>query len=114
MIFIRTINSQNSVIDEFALINPKITQKSDKMSYINGGEGCLSVEDTKYKGNVSRHNSIKVEAIDFMTDRLIEIDARGFTAIVLQHEIDHLNGIMFFDRINKMDPNYIPKDAIKI
>jgi peptide deformylase len=114
LVYVRAINSQNIVIDEFALINPKITFKSDKTCYIEGGEGCLSVDDDKYKGNVSRHHVIKVEAIDFFTDRLVEIEAKGFTSIVLQHEIDHLHGIMFFDRINKLDSNYVPKNAIKI
>ncbi len=114
LIYVRSLNHENIVIDEFALINPKITWKSKKMAFIDGGEGCLSVDKNVYEGNVTRHYSIKIEAIDYFTDRLIEIEAKGFTAVILQHEIDHLNGILFFDRINKMNPNYIPTDAVKI
>lgn len=115
MLYVRPIDSHRVLMDEFALVNPKYISKSEKKSYLHGGESCLSVEDeTIYKGNVIRHHNIKIEGLDFFTDRIIEIEAKGFTSIVLQHEMDHLNGIMFYDRINKLAPKHIPKGAIKI
>lgn len=67
-------------------------------------EGCLSVPD--YTGNVKRYNWIKVEAED-INGNTIEFDTEGFEAVVIQHEIDHLDGKLFIDRISS------PKDLFK-
>ncbi len=106
MMYIRIENNQGFEPEEFALINPKIVESSDKKTALSTGEGCLSV-DYDVPGYVVRSNSVKIIAIDHFTDREVEIEAFGLTAIVLQHEMDHLSGIMFYDRINKLTPNKV-------
>ena len=73
-------------------------------AYIDAGEGCLSV-DEEHPGHVIRHFKITVEAFDAKSHQNIVITARGYDAIVLQHEIDHLDGILFYDRIDKVHPD---------
>ena len=85
------------------LINPKVLVESVKMAYLEGGEGCLSV-DNPHEGYVYRHFKIVVEAFDAKQLKKTTITARGYEAIVLQHELDHLNGVLFYDHIDKKDP----------
>lgn len=87
----------------YKLVNPRIVRSSVKKCFLSGGEGCLSV-DENHKGRVYRDFKIVVQAYDASAKRDIEITARGYDAIVLQHEIDHLNGILFYDHIDKIDP----------
>lgn len=103
----------NSVFVDHRLINPKIILESVKEVYLAGGEGCLSV-DKEHQGYVYRHNKIQVKAFNVKTMKEEIITARGFEAIVLQHEIDHLSGILFYDHINKKDPFMVKEDAIRI
>ena len=88
---------------EYELVNPKITTNSIKKAFLQGGEGCLSVDDV-HEGYVYRDFKIVVEAYDNLQGKKIHITARGYDAIVLQHEIDHLNGILFYDHIDPKDP----------
>lgn len=88
---------------EFMLANPRIVSASVQKAYLKGGEGCLSVEE-EHEGYVVRSARVKVRAYDLIRDREIEIRARGYLAIVLQHEIDHFSGILFYDRISEKDP----------
>lgn len=90
-------------IIKYALVNPVIISSSVQASYLKNGEGCLSVEGI-HEGIVPRHARIKVKAYDALKNETVEIRARGYVAIVLQHEIDHLTGILFYDRIQKEDP----------
>lgn len=78
--------------EEHILINPKILSKK---GYSVHTEGCLSVPDTVKK--VRRSNEIKISART-MEDTEVVIEASGWMARVIQHEIDHLNGILFTDR----------------
>ena len=87
----------------YKLANPRIVRSSIKKCYLSGGEGCLSVDET-HKGRVYRDFKIVVQAYDADAKREIEITARGYDAIVLQHEIDHLNGVLFYDHIDKINP----------
>ena len=96
-----------------ALVNPKITVSSVKKSYLASGEGCLSVDDD-HPGKVYRSYRITVEAYDGLKKEKVTIKAEGFEAIVLQHEIDHLNGILFYDRIDKNDPDKVIPGAVAI
>ncbi|RRC94320.1 peptide deformylase [Erysipelotrichaceae bacterium OH741_COT-311] len=96
---------------EYALINPRIVSSSIQQIALKSGEGCLSVEDP-HPGYVYRSARIKIDAWDYLTKKQVQIKARNFLAIVLQHEMDHLNGILFYDHINKEDPFEIKKDAI--
>ena len=89
---------------EYELVNPKIIETSVRKCALANGEGCLSV-DAEHKGLSHRYYKIKMEAYDALTDQEIIITARGYDAIVLQHEYDHLDGIFFYDRIDPKKPD---------
>jgi peptide deformylase len=93
----------NKKEEKYLIANPKIIAESMMYAYITDGEGCLSVE-TEHKGVVQRRDRIVVDAFDLISQKPIHIDAQGILAICLQHEIDHLNGILFYDRINHNQP----------
>ena len=93
----------------YQLINPKIISHSVEMAYLNGGEGCLSV-DEQIDGNVVRYARVTIRAFD-MDGNQVKIRFKDYPAIVVQHEIDHINGIMFYDHINKDQPFYVPENA---
>lgn len=97
---------------EYALINPRIVSHSEKQVALGYGEGCLSVKD-EHPGLVRRALRIKVKAFDYLQNKEVEIMAKDMLSIVIQHEIDHLNGILFYDHINKKDP-WGHTDALKI
>ncbi|MCF0246271.1 MAG: peptide deformylase [Ileibacterium sp.] len=88
---------------EFALVNPRIVSHSVQRTCLEDGEGCLSVPNG-HEGRVYRSARIKVRAYDLLTDQEIELRASGYLAIVLQHEIDHLSGTLYYDHINEEDP----------
>lgn len=94
------------------LINPKLISESVKLCTL-GGEGCLSVDDA-HEGYVYRPYRIIVDAYDVKEGKQVKIQASGYEAIVLQHEMDHLNGVLFYDHINKQDPFYDVPGSIKI
>ncbi len=77
-----------------ALINPEIEVIGREVT--EDWEGCLSIPDIR--GRVPRARQIVVRAFD-RTGKKIELPARGFTARVIQHETDHLDGVLFFDRM---------------
>lgn len=79
------------------LINPRII--ASEGSVLSEDEGCLSVPD--FMADVKRAAAILVEGID-RNEKPLRIEAEGFLAVVLQHEIDHLNGILFIDRISSL------------
>ena len=87
---------------DYMLINPKVKSHSVTETYLPNGEGCLSV-DEDIEGIVQRKKRIKVEA-QTIDGKTIEVKANGFLAVVLQHELDHLDGIMFYDHIDKDHP----------
>ncbi len=76
------------------LLNPSLTYLSEER--IEGWESCLSVKDIR--GKVIRHQKVSVEGFD-RNMKPMAFEAEGFLAIVLQHEIDHLNGKIFLDRM---------------
>lgn len=90
------------------MINPKIISHSVQQTCLSDGEGCLSV-DREVPGYVPRHKRIKVDYFDLDGNKQ-SIRLRDFPAIVVQHEIDHLNGIMFYDRIDPENPLALPDD----
>lgn len=94
---------------EYTLINPKIVSHSVSMIYLPQGEGCLSV-DRDIKGFVPRYERIKVKGFNLEGEEIL-LKLSGYPSIVIQHEIDHLNGIMFYDRINKENPFKLPKNT---
>ena len=88
--------------DNYVIINPKIISTSEEMIYVGEGEGCLSINRATC-GIVPRHARITLEAYDEDGNK-IRVRGREELAIAFQHEIDHLNGILFVDRIDKKDP----------
>ena len=90
-------------IVQYQLVNPKIIEYSVRKCALKDGEGCLSVEED-HPGISHRYYKIKMAAFDALTNQDIVITARGFDAIVLQHEYDHLDGLFFYDRIDKNNP----------
>ena len=84
--------------DPIAIVNPEIEIVGSGM--IEGWEGCLSIPDIR--GRVPRAAEIRVIALDRHGKR-IEIKAQDFPARVIQHETDHLNGILFFDRMRSFE-----------
>lgn len=94
---------------KYLLANPKITAHSYQKAYLASGEGCLSVPNA-HSGIVPRYARIYVEAYDLINHQPITIDATGFLAICLQHEIDHLSGVLYYDHINPKNPNYTQPD----
>lgn len=100
--FVIYYKKEESIV-QYQLVNPKITEYSSKKCAIESGEGCLSVND-EHPGYAHRHYRIKMLAYDALTKQDVIIIARGFDAIVLQHEYDHLDGLFYYDRINKDHP----------
>lgn len=88
---------------EHALINPKITGKSEQIAALKSGEGCLSV-DEKHEGLVPRSYKIHVSGYDFLKKKNINLIVRGYEAIVFQHEQDHLEKKLYYHHVNKKDP----------
>lgn len=93
----------------FGIFNPKIVSHSVEIAYLEDGEGCLSV-DRHVDGYVSRYARITISGFD-LDLKPIKIRLKDYAAIVFQHEIDHLNGIMFYDHINKNNPFLVPDHA---
>ena len=98
---------------EYALANPRIISESVQRAYLKTGEGCLSVEGV-HEGFVPRAARITVKGYDLLQDKEITIRAKDYLAIVLQHEIDHFSGTLFYDHINKANPWKDIEDAIVI
>ena len=92
IIVIEDAEGDNKVV--LTLINPKITQKKGKVKFC---EGCLSLPGIS--SDVVRPESITVEAQNLDGD-MLKINAEGLLARIIQHEIDHLDGIVFIDRIS--------------
>lgn len=86
----------------FIAINPKIVSHSVERTYLTSGEGCLSV-DRNVEGYVPRYTRITIKAFDTNGNEFKK-RLKGLAAIAFQHELDHLNGIMFYDHIDKDDP----------
>ena len=91
------------------LINPRIVESQGEI--VSPEEGCLSVPD--YRSDVKRAERVLVEGFD-REGNPIRFEAEGFHAIVLQHEIDHLNGVLFIDRISSLKRGLYKKRVKKL
>lgn len=96
------LDDEKGDLISFVAINPKIVSHSVEQTYLTGGEGCLSV-DRAVPGYVPRYARITVKFFD-TEGKEHKIRLSGLPAIAFQHELDHLNGVMFYDRINEKDP----------
>jgi peptide deformylase len=90
-------------------INPEILEKSDDRSVYE--EGCLSIPD--YYAEVERPAKVRVGYLDRGAQHQ-EVDAEGLLATCLQHEIDHLNGVLFIDHISKLKRDMVVKKFKKL
>ena len=100
-------DEEGNKVCEYALVNPRIVSESVEKAYMDAGEGCLSVVG-EHEGFVYRSARVKVKAYDILQEKDIVIKAEGYLAIVLQHELDHFKGILFYDRITTYhDPQAI-------
>lgn len=92
---------EDGQFDNYVVINPKIVSYSNEMIAAEAGEGCLSV-NREVEGHIKRYARVTIEGYDPDGNKL-KIRAREELSIAFQHEIDHLDGILFYDRI---DPNH--------
>lgn len=98
---------------QYLLVNPEIVATSEAKSFIHNGEGCLSVKKD-ITCNIPRNYKIIVEAYDLLTNENVSITATELLSICLQHEIDHLDGILYTDYIDQDKPKYINPNWFKV
>lgn len=108
-IFVVANELEDGGFEEYIIINPKIISQSEELIYVGEGEGCLSV-NREVEGIVPRHARITIEYYDYEGNKKI-MRAREDLAVAFQHEIDHLDGVLFVDKIDKNNPY---KDANKM
>jgi peptide deformylase len=116
-IFVLYAYDENGQLFHFGVVNPKIVSESLELTFLPTGEGCLSI-DRETEGLVHRPKRItaKFHLYDFDKKTLAEVKMKfeNYIAIVFQHEYDHLNGVLFVDRIDKFDPFFIPENSTPI
>ena len=103
-------DDEEQEFETYVMINPKIISNSVEKIYVDEGEGCLSV-NRPVEGIVPRYARVTMEAYD-MDGNKIQVRAREDLAICFQHELDHLNGILFIDHIDPKNP-YKGKDQMR-
>ena len=107
---------ENNTKYTYAVINPVITSASKEMVYLPGGEGCLSVDRPTPELVTPRHYWIEAKCtlLDFNTNKLksVKLKLAGYPAIVFQHEYDHLDGVMYVDKMYKVDK--LDKDILPL
>ena len=81
----------------YVIVNPEIVNRSDEL--VEGNEGCLSLPG--YAGTVERHKAVTVKALN-RRGKPIKIKAHDWLARIFQHEIDHLDGVLYIDRASKV------------
>lgn len=101
--FVVKAEDEKGRLHHYALINPKIISNSIAVSYLKSGEGCLSVPQT-HTGYVKRYYKVKIKGYDYLSKKEIIVSAKEYIAVVLQHEYDHLFGVLYYDHINKNHP----------
>lgn len=101
-IFVVSEDLGDNKFNRYVVINPKVVSQSTEMIYVGEGEGCLSV-NRDVEGIVPRHARITVDAFD-ENGKEFTIRVREDMAVAFQHELDHLDGILFVDKIDKKNP----------
>ena len=101
-IFIIVEEIEDNKFKNYVIINPKIISHSEELIYVGEGEGCLSV-NREVEGIVPRYARVKISYNDIDGKEQI-IRVREDISVAFQHEMDHLNGILFVDKIDKKNP----------
>ena len=101
-IFVVVEELEKNKFKNYIVINPKVISHSEEEIFVGEGEGCLSV-DRDVEGIVPRYARMTVEAYD-ENGKPYQIRVREDISIAFQHEIDHLNGILFVDKIDPKNP----------
>jgi len=101
-IFVIVEEVDDEVFENYVIINPKIISHSEELIYVGEGEGCLSV-NRDIEGIVPRYARMKISYQDIDGNKQ-EIRVREDISVAFQHEMDHLNGILFIDKIDKKNP----------
>lgn len=101
-IFVIVEELEENEFKDYILINPKIISHSEEIIYVGEGEGCLSV-NREVDGIVPRYARITVEAQD-IDGNTFTIRVREDISVAFQHEMDHLNGMLFIDKIDSKNP----------
>lgn len=100
--FVICYEESEGVFKNYVMVNPKLVSHSEELIYASGGEGCLSV-NREIEGIVPRYARATFEGYDELGN-FVKYRVREDLAIAFQHEMDHLNGILFFDHIDPKDP----------
>jgi len=109
-IFVICNEVEEGKFEKYVMINPKVISHSEELIYVEEGEGCLSV-NRPVEGIVPRYARLKVEAQDETGD-VYTYRLREDLSVAFQHELDHLDGILFVDKIDKKNP-YKGKDRMR-
>lgn len=105
-------DDKGNIIFKETFVNPEIISESVRQVCLSEGEGCLSVDEV-INGYVPRPDKLKIYYFTVDGEEKT-IRLKDYPAIVASHEIDHLNGHLFYDRINKKDPFHLAEDTIVI
>ena len=105
-------DDKGNILFKDIFVNPKILSESVRKACLAEGEGCLSV-DKDIEGYVPRPDKLKIRYYTIDGEEKT-IRLKDYPAIVSSHEIDHLNGHLFYDRINKNDPFALKEDTVVI
>ena len=97
-LFVAGVDDEERMMPPVVMINPEVTPVGSDVE--EDWEGCLSIPDIR--GRVSRATDIKVRALD-RHGKPISMTADGFPARVIQHEVDHLDGVLFFDQMTSFE-----------
>jgi peptide deformylase len=97
-LFVAGLEQSDGKMAVVPFVNPEITPVGDVI--VEDWEGCLSIPDIR--GRVPRHRDIVVRALD-RRGKPFELELHGFPARVVQHETDHLDGVLFFDRMRSFE-----------
>ena len=100
--FVVVYEYEEGKFENYVVINPKILSESEEKIYVEEGEGCLSI-NRPIEGIVPRSARIRAEYYDIDGNKQT-IRLREELSIAFQHELDHLNGKLFYDRIDKKNP----------
>ncbi|MEE3928428.1 peptide deformylase [Mycoplasmopsis ciconiae] len=112
-VHVKNFDTDETIFSD-VIINPVVLSKSFGKQALSEGEGCLSVPENypNQEGYIRRATRIKIKCYSYKQQKEVEYDLTGYVAIVFQHELDHLDGKLFIDRIKRSNPWEKEKDLI--